>query len=228
MSLNINQLDILIGKKVRHFRKKMGWGLKLLSYELGISIPQLQKYEKGENKVSASLLYSIAQIFEISVENFFTDNIPQNLHKNSFNILLIEDDLCDESAIREIIENSPENPHLYVIKNAENTIDFFQGIHSPNGVQTFIKPDLIILELHLSKTGDINLLQILKKNIHLQHIPIIILTNTTNVQEVLHLYNLQASSVIIKLPHIEDFKSQIQTVITYWTKIVTLPKIDRN
>lgn len=227
MSLHINQLDILIGQKIRHFRKKMGWGLKLLSYKLGISIPQLQKYEKGDNKVSASLLYSIAQIFEISVENFFSKNITQDSYKSSFNILLIEDDLCDELGIREITEHSPESTHLYVTKNSASALDFLHGIHLRNGVQTFIKPDIIILELHLSKIADTDLLQILKKNADLRHIPVIILTNTTNMQEVLHLYNLQASSIIIKLPNIDDFKSQIQNVISYWTTTVTLPKIDR-
>ena len=224
MSLHINQLDIFIGQKIRYFRKKMGWGLKVLSYKINISIPQLQKYEQGTNKISASMLHLIAQTFEIPIESFFCTTSTEGLDRNSFNILLIEDDLPSELAIREIIANSLSRIDLYVVKNTSSAIEFLQKTSLTSEAQEFTKPDLIVLDMQLPKTDSTEILHILKQNINFRHIPVVILTNTTNMKEVLISYNLYASSIILKSSRTEDFKMQMQTIITYWTDTVTLPE----
>lgn len=220
--LQISQLDVLIGAKIRHFRKKMGWGLKLLSYKLNISIPQLQKYEKGINKVSASLLYNIAQIFEISIENFFDNYIDPATLKETINILLIEDNIEDEIVIRQSISECSGKLDLYTITNASGVEEFFKNINNPNGHNA--KPDLILLEWYLPKISGLEIIHAIKKNSSLSHIPIVILTNATNPQDILQSYNLHASGVVIKSCDPEAFKLQIHNILSYWTETVVLHK----
>ena len=83
----INCVDRHIGSRVRLRRKVLNISQYSLSYDLGISFQQLQKYESGENRVSASRLYEISKILKISPHFFFDglgdiimdDSIPKDL-----------------------------------------------------------------------------------------------------------------------------------------------------
>ncbi|WP_208439488.1 helix-turn-helix domain-containing protein [Bartonella grahamii] len=65
--------DILIGKRIRHRRISMGLSQKELGSHLGVSFQQIQKYEKGSNRVSAGRLQEIANILEVPITFFYTD-----------------------------------------------------------------------------------------------------------------------------------------------------------
>ena len=226
MPLEINESDIFIGNKIRLYRKKMGWGLKLLASKLNISIQQLQKYESSTNKVSASLLYKISKIFEIPIGHFFEampeeDDI-QNRPKSGFNVLVIEDDLEDEFVIREAISDFPEKVNMYAIREGYKALDFLKEL-TKNSLSAFVKPDIILLELHLPKMSGIEILKNIKRDKSINYIPVIALTSSTSTEDTLSSYNLQASGLIIKSCSTEEFKAQIHHVLSYWTQLVKLP-----
>ncbi len=70
---NPNFIDILIGKRIRHRRISMGLSQKELGSYLGVSFQQIQKYEKGFNRVSAGCLLKIAQKLEVPISFFYAD-----------------------------------------------------------------------------------------------------------------------------------------------------------
>ena len=70
--------DIKIGSIIRMKRIAKGWSRKQLSSLIGVTDQQLQKYEKGINKVSASRLYRISKALECSIVDFFEEGeIPE-------------------------------------------------------------------------------------------------------------------------------------------------------
>ncbi len=71
---HIDQIDILIGKRIRFRRNLLGMTQDTLAKELGISFQQVQKYESGQNKIYASRLYHIASILKTPVTLFFEDD----------------------------------------------------------------------------------------------------------------------------------------------------------
>ncbi len=73
---NPHFIDILIGKRIRHRRIAIGLSQKELGSYLGVSFQQIQKYEKGFNRVSAKCLLEIAQKLEVPM-NFFMQTLPQ-------------------------------------------------------------------------------------------------------------------------------------------------------
>ena len=64
-------VDIHVGARVRMRRKAMGLSQTQLADSVGITFQQLQKYERGTNRVSASKLYGIAVTLQTSVAWFF-------------------------------------------------------------------------------------------------------------------------------------------------------------
>ncbi len=87
---NPNFIDILIGKRIRQRRIAMGLSQKELGNYLGVSFQQIQKYEKGFNRVSVGCLLKIAQKLEVPISFFYADiatkeNLPTKdtlLHHN--------------------------------------------------------------------------------------------------------------------------------------------------
>jgi transcriptional regulator with XRE-family HTH domain len=64
-------IDKLVGARIRQRRRERGMSQMLIAEKIGLTFQQIQKYERGGNRVSASKLYQIAQVLETPVEWFF-------------------------------------------------------------------------------------------------------------------------------------------------------------
>ena len=68
-----NPIDIHVGSRVRLRRNMLGMSQEKLGEALGITFQQIQKYEKGTNRVGASRLQAISTILNVPVSFFFED-----------------------------------------------------------------------------------------------------------------------------------------------------------
>lgn len=64
-------VDAYVGKQIRQRRIRSGMTLTQLADRLGVTYQQVQKYETGSNRVAASRLAEIANVFEVPVASFF-------------------------------------------------------------------------------------------------------------------------------------------------------------
>lgn len=64
-------VDIEVGKSIRHRRWMLGMTQQQLAEAVGIKFQQVQKYETGMNRVSASRLWDIARTLDVPVSYFF-------------------------------------------------------------------------------------------------------------------------------------------------------------
>ena len=68
-----NPIDKHIGSRVRARRIMLGMSQERLAEALGLTFQQIQKYEKGVNRIGASRLLHIAGILDVSIEFFFAE-----------------------------------------------------------------------------------------------------------------------------------------------------------
>jgi transcriptional regulator with XRE-family HTH domain len=66
-----DEVDAHVGRRLRQRRIALGISQEQLGAELGLTFQQVQKYEKGQNRISAGRLYKIAHILSVSVEHFY-------------------------------------------------------------------------------------------------------------------------------------------------------------
>lgn len=66
-------IDVHVGKLVRARRRAIGISQHDLAKAIGLTFQQVQKYERGANRVSASKLFAVAQALGVPVASFFTD-----------------------------------------------------------------------------------------------------------------------------------------------------------
>ena len=70
-------VDMHVGQRLRMRRTLLGMSQEMLAERLGISFQQLQKYEKGSNRLSASRLFELSRMLDVPVSYFF-DELPND------------------------------------------------------------------------------------------------------------------------------------------------------
>lgn len=70
-----NPIDVHVGERVRMYRIKANLSQDFLGKQLGITFQQIQKYEKGSNRIGASRLQQISEILGVPVASLF-ENLP--------------------------------------------------------------------------------------------------------------------------------------------------------
>ena len=68
---NPNQVDVHVGSRVRERRLMLGLSQEKLAGAIGLSFQQVQKYEKGTNRIGSSRLQQIASVLKVAVTYFF-------------------------------------------------------------------------------------------------------------------------------------------------------------
>jgi transcriptional regulator with XRE-family HTH domain len=66
-----DEVDVYVGARIGLRRSALGLSQSALAQQLGISFQQVQKYETGQNRISASRLHRAATVLGTSVETFF-------------------------------------------------------------------------------------------------------------------------------------------------------------
>lgn len=81
MTRGPNPIDVHVGSRVRLRRTLLGMSQEKLGEALGLTFQQVQKYERGLNRIGSSNLYKISQVLDVPVEFFFED-MPRELAEN--------------------------------------------------------------------------------------------------------------------------------------------------
>ncbi len=68
-------IDIHVGHRVRLRRTLLGWSQEKLAQALGLTFQQVQKYERGANRIGASRLFDLSRVLDVPV-SFFFDDMP--------------------------------------------------------------------------------------------------------------------------------------------------------
>jgi transcriptional regulator with XRE-family HTH domain len=104
-----NPIDVHVGSRIRLRRTLLGISQMALAEAIGLTFQQVQKYEKGANRVSSSRLVDVANALEVSVSHFF-EEMTAAVQKQTPSALMITkqrpeiDQEKDPLATRETLE----------------------------------------------------------------------------------------------------------------------------
>jgi CheY-like chemotaxis protein len=135
-------------------------------------------------------------------------------------LLLVEDNEGDILLMTEALEEGTVSYELITLKDGATAIDFLQRRQV---LPETILPDLILLDINLPRRNGIEVLQFIKSSEHLRHIPVIMLTTSSNSSDIANSYDNYVNCYITKPEDITEFMHVMQTIETFWMKIVQLP-----
>lgn len=82
-SENPDGIDVHVGSRVRLRRSVLGLSQENIAESLGLTFQQVQKYERGSNRISASRLYQLAQLLDVAV-NFFFEGFNEKAPRRAY------------------------------------------------------------------------------------------------------------------------------------------------
>ena len=139
-------------------------------------------------------------------------------------ILLVEDNEGDVTLTSEAFENARLQSVLSVVRDGESAMDFLLKRHRYLDVKI---PDLILLDLNLPRKNGYEVLQFLKADMNLKHIPVIVLSTSSSMNDVNKCYENYANCYITKPMDIENFFNVVSKIENFWLSTVALPKKNR-
>jgi two-component system response regulator len=131
-------------------------------------------------------------------------------------ILLVEDNADDEAlTIRALKRNNIVNA-IDVVRDGAEALDYMycRGAWSDRNPQ--MVPQVVLLDLKLPKVSGLEVLKAIREDEKLRFLPVVILTSSTEEQDIVKSYGLGANSYIRKPVDFDQFSEAVRTLGLYW------------
>ena len=139
-------------------------------------------------------------------------------------ILLVEDSPEDfEATVRAFNKSGLKNP-IVRCEDGDSALDYLHRRGAYADPESSRRPGVILLDLNLPGTDGREVLQEIKRHKQLRHIPVIVLTTSTDERDVTACYQAGANSYIQKPVDMDGFIRAIERLNGYWFEVVVLPK----
>ncbi|PYP67834.1 MAG: two-component system response regulator [Gemmatimonadetes bacterium] len=131
-------------------------------------------------------------------------------------ILLVEDNRDDEALTLRALRKNRITNEVVVVRDGAEALEYLFGTGRYEGRDTTVMPDLILLDLKLPKVDGLEVLRRLRADQGTRSLPVVILTSSTEEQDVLKGYGLGANSYIRKPVDFDEFTEAARQLGVYW------------
>ncbi|MDJ0845456.1 response regulator [Crocosphaera sp.] len=135
-------------------------------------------------------------------------------------ILLVEDSKADIRLIQEVLKTSTVPHQLMIVRNG---MDAMAYLRKEGEFHESPRPNLIILDLNLPRKDGREVLAEIKSDPNLKRIPVIVLTTSSNDEDIQESYDLYVNCYITKSRNLKDLFKLVKGIESFWLDTVTLP-----
>ncbi|MFE8070077.1 response regulator [Marinobacteraceae bacterium S3BR75-40.1] len=145
------------------------------------------------------------------------------MNYNAVPILMAEDDAMDRMLTKEALEESRLANPIYFVEDGEQLMRYLRREPPYTDPTEYPYPGVILLDLNMPKMDGRACLRAIRKDPNLKHLPVIVMTTSTQEEEVFRSYGLGANSFICKPIEFEKLVDVMRSFGKYWFTIVDLP-----
>jgi two-component system, chemotaxis family, response regulator Rcp1 len=140
--------------------------------------------------------------------------------RRSVEILLVEDSASDAELMVEALSEGTLPVRVTVIEDGEQAVAYLrrQGEH-----RAAVRPDLILLDLHLPRKNGHEVLADIKQDESLCLIPVVLLTAFDSEEAIREAYDRHVSCCVRKPSDLEQFALTVKKIETFWLHMARLP-----
>lgn len=135
-------------------------------------------------------------------------------------ILLVEDNEGDILLTTEALDEGKIKNSISVVRDGWEAIQYLE---KNEGYEDAQEPDLVLLDINLPKMNGHKVLKHIKNHKDLKHIPVIMLTTSSDESDVIKSYENHTNCYITKPVDINQFLEVISSIENFWISIVQLP-----
>jgi len=144
---------------------------------------------------------------------------------SSERILLIEDDSSEVALIKDALSDARIVNHLYPVSSGEEALEYFLGKGKYSDRVTYPLPCLVLLDLKIPGMGGLDVLGWIRKESQVPKVPVVILTHSTNQDDLATAYELGANSYLVKPFDLQAFRKLVKGINSYWIVLSEKPRL---
>lgn len=137
-----------------------------------------------------------------------------------FTVLLVESKPDEVSPFVDAFKATDATEEVHVVTDGEETLDF---IHQRDDYTQAPRPDIILLDLHISGVNGEEILMELKRHPELKQIPVLVITSSDAAEDIARAYQLNANAYLQKPDTAEEFADLAQAIEDFWFTTAHLP-----
>jgi len=149
----------------------------------------------------------------------YTKHCPSSCN-DPIKILIVDDNPLD---VRLIVESMKESRIFCCISSVGNGIEFLQYMRKEEPFEFAETPDIIFLDVNMPKMDGKEALAELRSDPELKHHVVVILTTSSNDQDILESYKLQCQAYAVKSVDLDEFRSMMESIGNFYFNIVKVP-----
>ncbi len=135
-------------------------------------------------------------------------------------VLLVEDDLDDVFLVEQSLKENDFSVDMHHVPNGQACLEYLYEMVDSKSDEM---PDVVLLDLNMPVLDGRETMAKIAADEKLRHLPVLVLTTSTDEEEVLNMYKLRCSSYIQKSVDFSEFHKTIQQITHYWFNAVVLP-----
>jgi CheY-like chemotaxis protein len=135
-------------------------------------------------------------------------------------VLLVDDDPNDVLLIRRAFSKSSFATSLHSVHDGEEAMHYLQGLEPYRDRVRYPLPCLILLDLKMPRLDGFEVLQWLRGQPKLRHLPVVVLSSSNAIVDVNRAYELGAKSCLVKTSNTSFLTRTIQTLNDYWCNVL--------
>ena len=136
---------------------------------------------------------------------------------NAIEILLVEDNPGDVRLVQEAVKQFKARCTMHVAGDGVEALEYVRG---EGQYKDRSLPDLILLDLNLPRKSGHEVLAEIKEDPELRHIPVVVLSTSSEQRDLQKSYDLQASSYVTKPIDLDDFIDAVRSIEGIWLSVV--------
>ena len=140
-------------------------------------------------------------------------------------ILMADDDEDDRDLTRDALEDTAFIDHMQFVVDGQDLIDYLRqaGPYASPEAIARPRPSIILLDLNMPRMDGREALAEIKADRDLRQIPVVVLTTSSDEQDVRHAYDLGANTYITKPVTGSKLHDMLARLAEYWSEIAVLP-----
>ncbi len=138
-------------------------------------------------------------------------------------VLLVEDNPDDEALTLRALHKHNLANEIIVARDGQEALDYLFGEGEHSGRDISVLPQVILLDLKLPKIDGLQVLEKLRAAEHTRNVPVVVLTSSSQEQDMIRSYDLGANSYVRKPVDFEQFLEAARQLGLYWLVLNEVP-----
>ena len=134
-----------------------------------------------------------------------------------FSIVLVDDSLADAMLFAEAVKQTAHSIPLTRFEDGQSALDYLRDKRT-------VLPDLVLLDLNMPGLSGHDVLYEIRSDRRLKRVPVIVLTSSSNMDDVARSYDEHANAYVVKPNGFAGFVDVVNGLAKFWFTVVTMPR----